>query len=235
MENRDVAAKDSEEKVAEFRVARPEARAIDEISEAIRKALDSTGVNKFAEVSRLCKIGHQLQRALAEKLEDFAAMNVENQEARLINAFPAARDEMAPIMVGNPRAAVVDANAGLFNPMGRNDDPRLGDPVMRKLLLTLEPFMQSHRGTQAAQVAQDEASELKDLVGLRDALNGEARVVIEQRIGALVESIKTRNAARVARRASEERENGDGKLGLVSADVPRGHLVGAENGANDAR
>lgn len=225
--------------------AGPLDKVIDDLSEAVRATLEGPSVNKFAEASRLCQIGHQLQRAKAESLDDFAALE-QNGYAQggmignvvYANNAGANMIDMAPIQ--GPRRRVANARGPQVVGVVGNaaDDYALADPQTRRLLLMLEPLLQVQRGTQAAQAAQFEAEELRDLLTARGEVGEAARAVIERRIEALVENIETRNAARAIRAPAEvepvqqEREKNDAEPALVLADVPRGHLVGAQNGAN---
>jgi hypothetical protein len=227
---------DEREVVAAPPTTKPHAldRAIAEVAEAGRAMLAGTGLNRFAEAARVCQVGHQLQRAKAESLEDFAALHADADAhqagVNVLYAGGAGMVDMNPIVMG-PRVGPHRA-ARWVGGMAQ-DDHALADPGTRRLLLLLEPMLQVQRGTQAAEAARSEATELKDLIAVREALEGEARQTIERRIAALVESIDMRSAAKRAQGQAAEGEREHGKLALVSADVPRGHPLGAQNGAND--
>jgi hypothetical protein len=276
-------------------------RAIEDVCEAIRAALASPSINKFTEASRLCQIGHQLQKARAKSIEDFEKLALEEGPAGGVAVGPvmavnnigannyavgynganfqfvgagAAEGEMAPIAAPRRNARlpphiardaqgnVVDRNPGeirrdaagnpaneargangevvdvpplpeppgdFMNAIGGRDDPALRDPAVRRVMLAVEPAMQVQRVANAAQAAESESEELKNLVEVRGKLPKEKRAAIDARIDALVESVETRVLAAAQQKASKkvaaemaaEGHKANGKAPLVHPDIPR--------------
>lgn len=280
-------------------------RAIEDLCEAIRAALASPSINKFTEASRLCQIGHQLQRARAKSIEDFEKLAAEEAPAGGVAVGPvmainniggannyavgygganfqlvgagAGEGEMAPIAAPRRNARLpphvardaqgnlVDRNPGeirrdaagnavneargangeivdvapvpvaqqmgpnpFFGDVGR-DDPALRDPAVRRVMLAVEPAMQVQRVAGAAQAAESESEELKNLLEVRGKLPKERRAAIDARIDALVESVEARVLAgeqqkaskKVAAEMAAEGKKTNGKAPLVHPDVPR--------------
>jgi hypothetical protein len=279
-------------------------RAIEDVCEAIRAALASPSINKFTEASRLCQIGHQLQRARAKSIEDFEKLAAEEVAAgggaygpniiAVQNGYNMANNaivgyggnfqiahgggegEMAPIAAPRRNARlpphiardaqgnIVDRNPGeirrdaagnvanevraangevvdipplppvpaegdFMNAIGGRDDQALRDPAVRRVMLAVEPAMQVQRMANAAQAAESESEELKNLVEVRDKLPKDKRAAIDARIDALVESVETRVLAAAQQKASKkvaaemaaEGHKANGKAPVVHPDIPR--------------
>lgn len=279
-------------------------RAIEDVCEAIRAALASASINKFTEASRLCQIGHQLQKARAKSIEDFEKLAAEEaapggaaygpniiavqnggnynlagnavyggnfqmvaggvgegemapiaaprRNARLPPHV--ARDAQGNIVDRNPAEIRRDAAGNLANEargangeivdvpplpavpqvgdpinFGARDDVALRDPAMRRVMLAVEPAMQAQRVTGAAQAAESESEELKNLLEVRDKLPKEKRAAIAARIDALIESVEARVLAGEQQKVSKkmtaemaaEGKKTNGKAPLVHPDVPR--------------
>ena len=277
-------------------------RAIEDLCEAIRAALASPSINKFTEASRLCQIGHQLQRARAKSIEDFEKLAAEEAPAGGVAVGPvmainnvgannyavgygganfqfvgagAGEGEMAPIAAPRRNARLpphvardaqgnlVDRNPGeirrdaagnavneargangeivdvlplpavpqIGDPInfGARDDAALRDPAVRRVMLAVEPAMQVQRVAGAAQAAESESEELKNLLEVRGKLPKERRAAIDARIDALVESVEARVLAgeqqkaskKVAAEMAAEGKKTNGKAPVVHPDVPR--------------
>jgi hypothetical protein len=278
-------------------------RAIDDVCEAIRAALASPSINKFTEASRLCQIGHQLQRARAKSIEDFEKLAAEemaaggaaygpniiavqnnganfnnvgyygganfqiahadNGEGEMAPIAPPRRNaRLPPVVARDAQGNVVDRNPGeirrdaagnavneiraangaivdapplpeppadFMNAIVGRDDVALRDPAMRRVMLAVEPAMQVQRVAGAAQAAESESEELKNLLEIRDKLPKDKRGAIVARIDALVESVEARVLAgeqqkaskKVAAEMAAEGHKANGKAPVVHPVVPR--------------
>ncbi|HTQ41888.1 MAG TPA: hypothetical protein VMI75_03955 [Polyangiaceae bacterium] len=109
---------------------------------------------------------------------------------------------------------------------GGRDDPLLRDPAVRRVMLAVLPAMQVQRAAGAAQAAESESEELKNLLEVRDKLLEDKRAAVDARIDALVESLETRVRAREQERASKAlaaemaaEGKANGKAPVVHPDV----------------
>jgi hypothetical protein len=166
--------------------------------------LASDEAGRFARIQRLSVIAQKLQNEGPVSAKDFALQNANFGEDEYVGGG-------AGIVVRNPGRIY-------GNPLGDGD-------TIRNVMDALMPTMAAQGAAATARQRRDQAEELNGLVEARERLESEpvARAQLTQRINTLLEHV-----------SGEEESNHAAEVQVVPAELLRGHLAGAEDGAADA-
>jgi hypothetical protein len=128
------------------RIAKSSAKTIDAMAELIQETLQGDDPTRFATAAALCRLGHEVMRTQAVRVEDFAQLDRDGPMAH-----------HNTMMMPNPRG-------GLGVNFGFGGD---GMAAQREQQLALLPLLQITSETSRAQGATSEATELATLIEVR--------------------------------------------------------------------